>query len=441
MIKVERLLLLSVVGACVGSSAGDPATGTTTQEVSGSTASAQVPSTFLRGASPHAASHTRVGGHRAGVPNSVPGVDSLANFGGQFTLAGFDGAGNPQSVWPYTMVGAGPASNHPTVIRAPIIPVTVELLDATGAVGTTPGGAPLRMVIDQGTVDATVQSPVFQPFTYNSGRGQFNDQMMRSMFWGAFPHHGHGDDDNSGYHTVLAPAVVAMRTIQIPFGAYRYAPKPDGSCCMFVLADINQFATQLFPPTPTDTATVLGSAEHTGEATTRDITTLLFKDVYLYDGDPANCCILGFHSYDSEPGDASNHNRERRYVMNYSSWITPGLFGFGYADITAFSHEMSELFADPFVDNATPWWLSQDPVLGSALCQNNLETGDVVEVLNNPVHAIPMAGRTYHPQNEAMLPWFSAQSPSTAFLGAYSFPDETVLLGPGPQGLHPGCTP
>ena len=397
MIKIERVLLLSVLGACVGSSSGDPTTATTSQELAGSTASAQVSPSFLRGATPHAANHAHVGGHhQGGVPNSVPGVDSVANFGGQFTLPGFDSTGNPQSVWPYTMVGAGPSSNHPTAIRAPVIPTTVELLDATGHVGTTPSGAPLRMVIDQGTVDATVQSPVFQPFTYNSGRGQFNDQMMRSMFWSAFSHHGNGDD-NSGYHTVLAPTVTAMRTIQIPFGAYRYAPKPDGSCCMFVLADINQFANQLFPATATDTTTVLGAAEHNGDITTKDITTVLFKDVYLYDGDPAACCILGFHSYDAEPGDASNHNRERRYVMNYSSWITPGLFGFGFSD--------------------------------------------VIEVLTNPVHAIPMAGRTYHPQNEAMLPWFAGQSPSTAYLGAYSFPDESVLLGLSPQGLPPNCTP
>ena len=134
-----------------------------------------------------------------------------------------------------------------------------------------------------------------------------------------------------------------------------------------MLADINQFANQLFPPTATDTTTVLGRAEHNGDATTKDITTVLFKDVFLYDGDPANCCILGFHSYDSEPGDASNHNHERRYVMNYASWISPGLFGFGFSDITAFSHEMSETFQIPFVDNATPWWLSQDPNLPVAV--------------------------------------------------------------------------
>jgi hypothetical protein len=80
---------------------------------------------------------------------------------------------------------------------------------------------------------------------------------------------------------------------------------------------------------------------------------------------------------------------------------------------------MSETFGDPFVDNATPWWLSIDPFFGNGLCQNNLETGDVIEVLSsNPVHAIPMHGRTYHPQNEALLPWFAFESPSTARAGA-----------------------
>ena len=49
--------------------------------------------------------------------------------------------------------------------------------------------------------------------------------------------------------------------------------------------------------------------------TTKDITSLLFNNVYLYDGTPDNCCVLGFHSYDFEPDVPSNGNRERRYVM------------------------------------------------------------------------------------------------------------------------------
>jgi hypothetical protein len=103
---------------------------------------------------------------------------------------------------------------------------------------------------------------------------------------------------------------------------------------------------------------------------------------------------------------------------------------------------MSELFADPFVNNATPWWLSIDPFTGAALCQNNLETGDVIEVLSsNPVASVPLHNRTYHPQNEALLQWFEFQSPSTAKLGAYSFPDETTVTSLSPGPLLPGCVP
>jgi len=153
--------------------------------------------------------------------------------------------------------------------------------------------------------------------------------------------------------------------------------------------------------------------------------------------------VLGFHTYDFEPGDPSNGNRERRFVFSYASWISSGLFAFGFEDITALSHELNETFNDPFVDNATPWWLSVDPVLGGGLCQNNLETGDVIEVLSSsvPTFSLQSHGMTYHPQNEAMFSWFAFQSPSTAANGSYSFPDETTLttLSPGP--LKPGCVP
>jgi len=87
----------------------------------------------------------------------------------------------------------------------------------------------------------------------------------------------------------------------------------------------------------------------------------------FYDGTPDNCCVLGFHSYDFEPGVPSNGNRERRYVMMYASWIDLGLFIGGFEDVTAYSHEMLETYNDPFVDNQTPWWLSVRSHLWRAL--------------------------------------------------------------------------
>jgi hypothetical protein len=177
---------------------------------------------------------------------------------------------------------------------------------------------------------------------------------------------------------------------------------------------------------------VIGAAELAGDMTTKDMTTLLFPNAYLYsNGDPNQCCILGFHSFDDEPGIPANGNLERRYVMNYSSWISPGLFGGGFEDITASSHELAETFNDPFVSsdgvhNITPWWNSNGE------CADILEVGDVIEVLANPTYAITLHGVTYHPQNEALLPWFEFKSPSTAIHGAYSYPDETVLTALSP---------
>jgi hypothetical protein len=334
------------------------------------------------------------------------------------------------------MVGRDPSLRRNTKIHAPIIPVTVELLDATGKVGTTATGAPLRMVSGSDTVSLTLNSPVFERFPYTSGTTQFADGMMRAQF-----NEVSDRDYDQGYHTVLDPSVKPTRTIQLKFGSYRFAPKPDGTCCLFVLADIGEFGDRLFPPTADDTTTVMGAAEHAGDMKTTDITTLLFRDVYLFQGDPSNCCVLGFHSIDVEPGSPANGNRERDFVMNYASYMSDGLFG-SFTDVTAFSHEMSELFADPFINNATPWWLSVDPATGNGLCQNNLETGDVIEVLSsNPVASVPLHNRTYHPQNEALLSWFAFESPSSAHLGAYSFPDETTLAALSPTPLLPGCVP
>jgi hypothetical protein len=428
-------LLFVVIGGCADSAS----TTATTNQQAVTVDGAQVPATFLRGAK---VLKTRHEPHTAALKGAArqarSTIDTLVNFSDQFTAPGFDGEGNPQSVWPYTMVGRDPSQNRTTKFNAPIIPVIVELLDANGAVGKTASGAPLRMVSGSDTVSLTLNSPVFQKFPYTSGNTQITDGMMRAQFNQVRG----GDHDDQGYHNLLEPSVKTTRTIQLKFGSYRFAPKADGTCCLFVLADVNEFANHLFPPTADDTTTVMGAAEHAGDMKPRDITTLLFRDVYLFQGDPSNCCILGFHSVDVEPGDASNGNRERDFVMNYASYMSDGLFGGGFTDVTAFSHEVAELFDDPFINNATPWWLSLDPFTGAGLCQNNLETGDVIEVLSsNATHAVPLHGRTYHPSNEAMLSWFAFESPSSAHLGAYSFPDETTLTALSPTPLLPGCVP
>lgn len=398
---------------------------------------AQVPIDFLKKMRPRSGLRTPITTQAATLA-SVPNIDSLANWTDQFSASGFDFNGNPQDIWPYSMVGAPPESGRTTVIRAPIIPVTVQLLGPDGKVATF-NGVPLILSVTPDITKAVLNSPIFQPWIYTSGIGQINDQEMRAQFWDRI----HRGGSDNGWHTLLAPTVRKTRVMQIPSGFWFFAPNADGSCCAFALVDSTTFGNLLFPSTaPPDNSTPIGAAENAGDMTTQDLSTLLFNNLFLYDGTPDNCCVLGFHSYDLEPGDKHNGNREKRFVMDFSSWISNGLFFFGFEDITATSHEIAETFNDPFVDNATPWWQSVDPFLGSGLCQDNLETGDVVEVLtSNPVFPISMNNRTYHPQNEALFSWFAFQSPSHAHLGAYSFPDETTLTALSPGPLLPGCAP
>ena len=357
------------------------------------------------------------------------GIDSIRTFAGEFQVSGFDAQGNPQHRWLFTMAGGSPEAGGTTNFNAPIVPVSLDLLDYNGNVRLV-DGHPLHYSV-RPFVSAVVNSPVFQKADYTSSDAptQFGDAVQRAEFYNRM---------QPDWHTLLKPSVKAERTLSIPRGAYYFALNPDGSCCAFVLVDVNIFSKLLFPAAASDRVSPVGAAEHAGDITTADISTFLFPNTYLYlNGNPNHCCVLGFHTYDSEPGDASNNFREKRYVFNFSSWISPGLFATGFEDITALSHEVTESLNDPFVGSdgvhgITPWWLSQN-----GNCQNDMEVGDVIEGLPDATVAIRTNGRTYHPQNEALLPWFESQSPSSALGGAYSYPNQNVLtaLSP-PQGAN-----
>ena len=322
------------------------------------------------------------------------------------------------------MAGGAPELGGTTTFNAPVVPVSVDLLDYDGSVRVV-GGHRLHYSVHP-FVEAVLNSPIFQTTDYTSSDvpTQFSDAVQRAEFYSVM---------QPNWHTLLKPSLKTERTLSIPRGSYFFALNQDGSCCAFVLADINVFSNRLFPATSADITSPIGAAERAGDITTRDISTFLLPNTYLYfDGNPNHCCVLGFHTYDFEPADRSNGFPEKRYVLNYSSWISPGLFGPGFEDVTALSHEITESLNDPFVASdaihgITPWWLSQN-----GNCQNDLEVGDVIEGL--PDATIPLAtkGKTYHPQNEALLQWFEFQSPSTAIGGAYSYPNQSVLTSLSP---------
>jgi hypothetical protein len=344
-------------------------------------------------------------------------LETLLNWNGHYRANGVDQNGASQVIWYYNMVGNRPELGGTTWINAPIVPVTMDLRDAIGNPRFV-GGKPL-VSSPQPYVQLVLDSPVFANATYSSSPvpTQITDAVMRAEF-----NHSAKND----WHTLLQPAVKTGRTMVLLQGHYRFSLNSDGSCCRYILVDENAFVNALFPATPGDTMTVIGQAEAAGDITTQDLSTFLFPNTYLYDTVPSNCCVLGFHTFDYEPVSIG-----QAFVLNYSSWISPGLFGGGFQDVTALSHEIAETFNDPLVaydgvHNITPWWLS------NGQCQDILEVGDVIEVLANPVYPITMNGFTYHPQNEALLQWFAFESPSSAIGGAYSYPNTGTLTALSP---------
>jgi len=370
--------------------------------------------------------HAHLNG-QAHARHGIPNIDSLVNFNGHYFADGFTSDGTFNTHWYTNIVGNPPQMHGTTTLNAPIIPVTLDLRNADGSPRFV-NGQPLISRPDA-FIAPVLNSPVFQNADYTSSPvpTQVTDAVQRAEFFGK---------EKDDWHTLLAPSVKTGRTMVLLRGTYQFALNPDGSCCAFVLVDFATFVNALFPATADDTTTPVGAAENAGDITTKDMSTFLFPNTYLFSG--SSCCTLGFHTYDFEPGDDSNGNVERRYVLNYSSWISPGLFGGGFEDITALSHEIAETYNDPFVasdgvHNVTPWWLAPN-----GLCQNNLETGDVIEGLPDGVFPITMNGMTYHPQNEALLQWFEFESPSSAIDSAYSYPNEQTLTSLSPLE-RPGC--
>lgn len=386
------------------------------------------------------------------TPQGFPqGVDTIVNFTNHFEAQGVYFDGSARQVWEYSMVGNPPGKGGTTVFNAPIVPVSLDLRNADGSprfvkvVGSkvvtckNPGPGCQRLFSDVTPfIKPFVNGPVFSNATYSSSPvpTQITDAVQRAEF---------GNFAAADWHTRLAPSVKAPEVMTLLAGSYFFSLNSDGSCCAFVLIDEGAFNNQLFPQSPAgpDNNSVIGQAEVAGNVTTRDISTFLFPNAFLFIGNINNCCVLGFHTFDFEPGNAinlpSNGNQLRFFILNYSSWISPGLFGGGFQDVTANSHEIAETFNDPFVGfdgihNITPFWLNP-----AGQCQDLMEDGDVIEDLPNPVFPITLNGFTYHPQNEALLPWFEFQANSSAIDNAYSYPDETVLTHlSAPQPLNCG---
>jgi hypothetical protein len=309
-------------------------------------------------------------------------VRTVPYFSGGFTFK--------STSYPYFMVGGDPLRGGETRVNSVAIPLSFffeEWLDAAGN--------NISIRVDP-VLRKTLSSPDFVKSAYSTGFGQFGDAVQRAEFYNVMK-------DN--WHTTLgAPRLLPPVTIVVPFGESQVYQLPDG---MF-LATLNGdfFNSHL---------STLLQAE--GLKPT-ELLLFLSNNVFLYFGDPANCCVLGFHT----AFDASIPGHPAVQTFAWASWASEGIFS-SFSDVTPLSHEISEWRNDPFVNNLAPAW--QFP--NGRGCEGNLETGDPIRVLSNSTVPVTVNGFTYHPQTEALLEWFTREDPSGAFKGAYSYPDTSLL--------------
>lgn len=296
-------------------------------------------------------------------------------------------------VYPFTMVGTNPAtSTASTVVPTVIIPFKFVL----------PNGS----VLDGSSKVANVlASPNFNNYAYTSGNTQFGDAVQRAEFWSSVA--------STNYHVLLgAPTVLPTQTFAVPANQVVYfVGSHSGKLEAFM--NYSWFSNKLHNAI---------TSMHM-PATTMPI--ILTYNTFLYVHDfNSFCCIAGYHG-----AVASRNGNGNQQVQTYifAGWGDPGIFqNPSFQDVLALSHEVSEWMNDPFVNNATPPWQFAN---GSG-CQANLETGDPLEVLPNAAYPVTLNGFTYHPQTEALLQWFSRESPSSAISGAYTYPDTSLVTVP-----------
>jgi hypothetical protein len=355
--------------------------------------------------------------HTSPVGGVISGLDTIPTFAGAFAAQAGPSIG---TVFPFTIVGNDPHVGRTTRIPAKITAVSLQLLNADGSPNVLVPFGPFE--------DLTEDSPNFEETNFTSGRHlQYGDAVNRAQFFN------HMDDD---WHTVLSgPRFVNRVTFTIPrfvnvqlasgaivpVQAYFLGQAPDGSFfvemldLLFNALNSNQVVSDI----------------NAGNFTTDAFNINMYPNTFLFSinaqGQFAGCCVLGFHTFFR----ATGVTPQPRWIFNFASWISPGIFKGGFQDVTALSHEIAETISDPFVNTRTPNWQFPGVPATAKQCQANLEEGDPIEVLANATIPINLRERrevfTYHPQIIPLLQWFEMGTTSDAIGGAFSYPDTTTL--------------
>lgn len=292
----------------------------------------------------------------------------------------------------YTFVGTDPATtNTTTTIKTFIIPVKITITKGTTKTVFDPNTV-LSNPAGYTAITSTTSSPVFDSTTdyvqggVDIGATQYVDAFQRATVWGNV-------SVNNNYHTKLGTPTIRPTLALAPPASKGVTGNPFGKGTRGEV-DITWFDTQI--------NTYL--TKYASTITPDTFPIFITYNTFLTSG---GCCIGGYHS--ATGAQTYTH-------FDYDSGV--GSFS---QDVSALTHEISEWYDDPFVNNIAP---SSCATHGNSL----LEVGDPLEGYSNYGGFVyPLHGFNYNLQDEATLVYFGAPS-STSVNGWFSFQNHTLTV-------------
>jgi hypothetical protein len=305
------------------------------------------------------------------------------------------------TVYPFVMVGTNPSQGSvSTTVSTVVVPLIFKFHSGTAIHALNPA-----LNVCGGThsaVNLTRNSPIFQSFAYNEGgvalgTTQYLDAFQRANFWNDV------STTSPNYHVLLSKTGQTLAVVvNVPASDGSWIPLNGSKCPRVGEVDINWF----------DGTIVQGLLTKMAALTPAKFPIFLAYNVFLFQGSPLNCCILGYHS--------AVMNTKGTQTYAYVSFNDPNLFQGSppLEDIDGLSHEVGEWMDDPLTTNTTPPWGGGQILQGQ--CSTSLEVGDPLTgtafTIANPANHF-----TYHPQDLAFVPWFAEGPTSTSLNGWFDF--------------------
>ena len=314
-------------------------------------------------------------------------LTTLPSWSANFTIQG--------TAYSYTLIGTDPAQGPATtVIPTIIVPIRLTIPDYLV------NGQPL--VLDGAhVIPSMLNSPIFHVSDYDSGHNlQFTDAMLHAEFTAA----------PRGWHLKLSPSVAPAIDVTTTPGQTDVYIAKSGKYAAVINDNVVDRAIVKY---------IRASFEPSA-----------YVIFVTYDALEADA--FGYHSA------LLNKDKTALEVFTYTSWLEGlgDVFGLPSPNSDTLAHEAAEIVHDAFGTSQTLVW--GDWFNHNKCFQTYIEVGDAVEhapakVQNTP-QTVVTDGRkqTYIVQSEALLPFFTRQYPSNAIHQAYSWPNETAILGPAP---------